>query len=264
MWGYVAILPLISALDWLGLLLGLLLWWVTKGEPILPSMAEPTDAHPSDHQTIAYISDTGAFQLKPVFITMSAIMAVTLNLSFLAERWLRHNGRLAPNTSRVQKGLSFASIVFAMIGGAGIILLSIFDTYRHPRLHDVFLVLFIGGYIISAICLCAGYQRLGIHYRNHRILRISFWIKLFFILVELVLAVCFVSFSFTRRYNQAAIFEWIVAFVFTLWVLSFVLDLLPAVQTEKHVPQGIKEREQELEMGRGAGPSRLSKFISRN
>jgi hypothetical protein len=46
-----------------------------------------------------------------------------------------------------------------------------------------------GGYIISAIFICWEYQRLGIHYRQHRILRISFWIKLFFILFEVALAI---------------------------------------------------------------------------
>ncbi len=41
-----------------------------------------------------------------------------------------------------------------------------------------------GGYIISAIFICAEYQRLGIHFRNKRMLRISFWVKLTFIIVE--------------------------------------------------------------------------------
>lgn len=40
------------------------------------------------------------------------------------------------------------------------------------------------GYIISAIFICAEYQRLGIHFREHRVLRASFWLKLAFILVE--------------------------------------------------------------------------------
>ena len=40
------------------------------------------------------------------------------------------------------------------------------------------------GYILAAIFLCAEYQRLGIHFRNRRILRISFWAKLAFIILE--------------------------------------------------------------------------------
>lgn len=45
------------------------------------------------------------------------------------------------------------------------------------------------GYVVSAIFICAEYQRLGIKYREHRVLRASFWIKLFFIFVEIILAV---------------------------------------------------------------------------
>lgn len=275
MWGYAAIFPVISALVWLSMLLGLLLTWVVDGSPILPSM--------NDGQTIAYISDTGAFALKPLFISMSSIMVVTLNSSFIVERYLRHNGRLVANTSRAQKNLSIGSIVFSTLGGAGIILLSIFDTYRHNTLHNIFLLCFIVGYVVSAILVCAEYQRLGIHYREHRILRISFWVKLFFILVEIVFAVAFVSCSWTGNYNPAAVFEWIVAFIFTLYVLSFALDLLPAVQTARHVPQGLKNAEKNLENGGAMSgpqgghvndygmaavqqppqqPSRLSRFIS--
>lgn len=42
---------------------------------------------------------------------------------------------------------------------------------------------------MSAICITAEYQRLGIRYRAHAILRMSFWVKLFFIIVEFILAV---------------------------------------------------------------------------
>lgn len=227
------IFPLISALMWLSMLLSLLLLWITSGSPHLPSM--------SADQHIAYISDTGAFQYKPLFIAGSAVTTVFLDIGFFAERWLRHTGRLAKNTSWTQKILSMLSLVFAVLGALGLILLSIFDTYHHPHAHDVFLGVFIIGYIISAIFLCAEYQRLGIHYRQHRVLAVSFWIKLFFIIAEVILAIIFISFSATSKWNLAAIFEWIVALVYTFYVLSFVVDLLPSVRTSRHVPQGHKD-----------------------
>jgi len=226
---------------WLGMLLGMLCYWASSGEPHYPSM----DAD----QTIAYISDVGAFRLKPLFIAGSAIMVVTLDLSFLAERWLRHNGKLAPNTSKFQKNLSILSIIFAIAGAAGLILLSIFDTYHHSRVHDGCLLIFIGGYILSAVCICTEYQRLGIHYRHHRILRISFWVKLTFICVEVVLAIAFASTMFGSHQNAAAVLEWAIAFIFTFYILSFVLDLLPSVQNSRHVPQGVQEAEKRLEQG---------------
>lgn len=116
----------------------------------------------SDGQTIAYISDVGAAKLKPLFIAASAVTTIFLDLSFLAARYLRHNGRLIPNVSIGEKVLDLLSIFFAIVGTAGLILLSIFDTRRHPKLHDIFLLLFIAGYLISAIFVCWEYQRLGI------------------------------------------------------------------------------------------------------
>jgi hypothetical protein len=46
-----------------------------------------------------------------------------------------------------------------------------------------------GGYVISAVFICAEYQRLGVMYRDMRILRISFWMKLIFIIIEVALAI---------------------------------------------------------------------------
>lgn len=90
----------------------------------------------------SYISDIGAQQLKPLFIAGSVVTVVLLDLALVAERWLRHLGRLAPNTSWVQKLLSFVSILASIAGALGLILLSIFDTYRHPHLHIRFLAVF--------------------------------------------------------------------------------------------------------------------------
>lgn len=228
------------------MLLAMLIRWEVVGHPHYPSM-DPS-------QTIAYISDVGAYGLKPLFIAGNSITTAFLVLSFVAERWLRHTGRLARNTHTSQKILSGFSIVFGIAGAAGLILLAIFDTYHHHRLHDGFLLLFVAGYVISAIFLCAEYQRLGIHYRNHRILRISFWVKLTFILVELAFAIVFACTNFTHVSNVAAVFEWIVAFTFTFYILSFLLDLLPSVQTRHHRPQGWKNEPMDVGMSEAARP----------
>jgi small-conductance mechanosensitive channel len=222
------------------MLLGMLLSWIIHDDRRrLPSM--------NDGQTIAYISDVGAFRLKPLFIAGSCVTTVFLDLSFLAERWLRHNGRLVPNGSVFQKVLAVLSLLFAIVGTAGLILLSIFDTYHHDKAHDIFLLLFIGGYLLSAVFICWEYQRLGIGNREHRILGISFWIKLVFILVELCLAIVFASTSFTDNYNVAAVFEWVVAFIFTLYVFSFVIDLWPAIRTKHHTARFVKPTASDME-----------------
>jgi len=48
---------------------------------------------------------------------------------------------------------------------------------------------FSAGYVVSAIFICIEYQRLGMRYRQHHILRMSFWVKLAFIIVEVGLAI---------------------------------------------------------------------------
>lgn len=225
MWGVSYwVFPVISGLCWLGMLMGLLISWTSTGKTHYPWM--------DVNQNIAYISDIGAGNLKPLFIAGSAVTTVFLDLSFLSERWLRHRGRLAANTTRTEKVLAGLSIVFALIGTCGLILLSIFDTAHYPRVHDVMLLLFIAGYVISAIFICWEYQRLGIHFREHKVLRASFWIKLFFILIEVCLAIAFATCNFRDAYNAAAILEWAIAFIFTFYVFSFFIDLLPAVHTK--------------------------------
>ncbi|KAK3906558.1 putative frag1 dram sfk1 family protein [Staphylotrichum tortipilum] len=219
------ITPIVAGVVWLTTLLALLLYWIVSQDRVhYRSM--------SAAQTIAYISDVGASNLKPLFITGCVLTTVFLDLSFAADRWLRHRGRLVPNTSRGQKVLGGLTIAFAVLGTAGLILLSIFDTARHPSLHNLFLLLFIVGYVLSAIFSCWEYQRLGVRYREHRVLRLSFWVKLAFVLIEVVLAVAFAACMATSHYNPAAVLEWTIAFIFSAYIFSFVIDLYPAATTK--------------------------------
>jgi hypothetical protein len=114
------------------MILGLLIHWATTGKPHYPSM--------DPNASIAYISDVGAQSLKPLFIAGSVVTTIFLDASFISERYLRHSGSLVPNTSAFQKTMSGLSMAFAVIGTAGLILLSIF----------------------SAVFICVEYQRLGI------------------------------------------------------------------------------------------------------
>jgi hypothetical protein len=147
--------PVLSGLMWLGTLLGLLLHWILDTKRTHYSSM-------GDTQYIAYISDVGASDMKPLFIVGCCITTIFLDLSFATDRWLRHKGRLVPNTSVGEKVLSGLTIVFAIVGTVGLTFLSGFDTAHYPRLHDIFLLLFIAGYLLSAIFICWEYQRLGI------------------------------------------------------------------------------------------------------
>ena len=87
-------------------------------------------------QRVPYISDIGATNWgKPLFIAGSATAIAVFTLTFLAERWLRHKGRLAKNYYISEKILSAFAAIFAVVGAVGLILLTIFDTLRHPHVH---------------------------------------------------------------------------------------------------------------------------------
>jgi hypothetical protein len=180
---------------------------------------------------------------------MCSVTVVTFDLAFIFERWLRHSGKLHRNTSVWQKVYSGCSIVAAIAGAAGLILLSIFDNVNHNRLHNIFLAVFIIGYIVSAIFICWEYQRLGIHYREHSILAYSFWIKLAFILIEICLCIVFGVSQKTHHPDVAAVFEWIIAFVYTFYVLSFFIDFLPALRSKHH-----QSHQTEMQVAEEGGP----------
>ncbi|KAK4561079.1 hypothetical protein LTR86_005034 [Recurvomyces mirabilis] len=199
--------------------------WLAQGSPHY--------AWQGAEQSITYISDIGASKFGyPLFIAGSAVTVVVFDIAFISERWLRHKGRLAHNYNKTEKILSVFAIIFAIIGAAGLIFLTIFNTKKYPTVHDTMLVVFIAGYIISAIFICAEYQRLGIHFRQHRILRISFWIKLTFIFIELALAIAFGVLQYQQHYNKSAILEWIISLIYICYVWSFIIDFLPAVHTK--------------------------------
>ncbi|KAG0651286.1 Suppressor of four kinase 1 [Hyphodiscus hymeniophilus] len=235
------IVPIFSGFVWLGMLLGMLLWWTVKEGSRHLTPEGPT-------QNIAYISDIGAHQLQPLFIAAGSTSVVTFTLTFIVERWLRHRGRLVRNDSKGQKILSICSIIAAFVGMIGLIILTCLNDVSHHKAHDACLVIFIGGYIVSAIFICAEYQRLGMHHREHRHLRMSFWIKLAFIFLELGLAIAFGVLRDREKYNPAAVVEWVIAFVYTFYVWSFFIDFIPAVIYKDGFGNKYESRETEVEM----------------
>ncbi|KLO07849.1 hypothetical protein SCHPADRAFT_806345, partial [Schizopora paradoxa] len=214
---YVA-LPLLTALTWFGTVLTLLLKWLLQHRPHYVSM--------SPGQTIAYISDVAADVLKPLFVAGCAVTAVGFVLMLGVERWARHEGRLLPNTRTSEKVLSALAIVFGVLGGVGLILLSIFDTKRHMKLHRGFLLLFVAGVAFSAICsVCEFYLLQPPSSRATRRTLSLFLLKASFTVVLIILAIAFGSLLVTgRNQNAAAILEWTIAFGFTLYLLTFYFD----------------------------------------
>jgi hypothetical protein len=55
---------------------------------------------------------------------------------------------------RREKVFNALAVLGSVVGGAGLILLSIFDTKRHMQLHRGFLLMFMVGVALSAIFTC--------------------------------------------------------------------------------------------------------------
>lgn len=73
---------------------------------------------------------------------MGVVTVVSFDVVFIAERWLRHRGTLAVNTSWFQKWLSILATITAIIGAIGLILLTCLNNVSFDTAHDICLVIF--------------------------------------------------------------------------------------------------------------------------
>ncbi|TRM70351.1 Frag1/DRAM/Sfk1 [Schizophyllum amplum] len=221
-WYYVWF-PLAAAFAWFATLWALLITWLASGRP----------HYVSQDGNIAYISDVGADILKPLFIVGCCFTGIGFVLSLVAERWLRHSGRLVPNMRKREKVFSILAILGSVIGGAGLILLSIFDTKRHTTLHRLFLLIFIVGVALSAIFTIVEFRWLAKDLPYLRKIKMSYMIKSVLATVLIVLAI---AFGITLYYynDVGAILEWTISFLYTFYLLTFFFDL----RASRHVRKG--------------------------
>ena len=68
---------------WFATLLAMLVTWLAMGRP----------RYPTQDGSVAYISDIGASNLKPLFVVGCAITGFGFFLCLVSERYLRHTGR---------------------------------------------------------------------------------------------------------------------------------------------------------------------------
>lgn len=84
----------------------------------------------------------GPYRLRHLFITGSAIAVILFDIALVIEFWHRWRGRLARYASAGQKAFAGIAILFAFVGASGLILLAVFDTARYPRMHIIYLGVF--------------------------------------------------------------------------------------------------------------------------
>jgi len=233
-------MPLICAGVWFCTLWAMMITWLAQGQPAYASF--------NRGQTIAYISDIGANVLKPLFVTGCAITAVGFVFSLA---FMRRNHALG---SRLENTMDWLALASGSFGALSLILLAVFDTQRHPSLHRLFLLLFILGVVFSAIFTTVEYWRLGKTYIEHPILRKSYWIKTGIITIEVVLSVAFGTTMAVHKANVAAVLEWLIAFLFTFYVLSFFYDLRPKARTKEEIQREAKGEMRRISFDQGSNP----------
>ncbi|KAJ3500924.1 hypothetical protein NMY22_g19099 [Coprinellus aureogranulatus] len=212
-WSYVWI-PLATAFVWFGMLWAMLITWLAQGRP----------RYASQDGKIAYISDVGADMLKPLFVAGSSVTAAGFVLCLIVERYLRHSGRLMPHMRTRERVFSTLAVLGAIAGGAGLILLSVFDTLRYTSRHRGFLLLFMAGVALSAIFTIVEYRWIKKDFVYARELKIAYRAKAIIALTLILLAI---AFGFTLYYatDAGAVLEWTIAMSFTFYLLTFFYDL---------------------------------------
>ncbi|KAF7773333.1 hypothetical protein Agabi119p4_5500 [Agaricus bisporus var. burnettii] len=221
-WLYVWV-PLFGAIVWFGMLWAMLIVWLALGKP----------QYVTQEGSIAYISDIGASSLKPLFIAGCSITAACFFFSLILERFFRHTGRLVGYVRRRERILSIFAIIGSFIGGLGLILLSIFDTGRFTSAHRAFLLVFIVGVALSAIFTILEFYFLSRDFAELRELRFAYIMKAVIALTLICLAIAF-GITLYRDKDAGAVLEWLIAFGFTLYLLTFFYDL----RLSKGIPDG--------------------------
>ncbi|KAF7960954.1 hypothetical protein EAE96_000625 [Botrytis aclada] len=197
-------------------------------QPPYPSMS-------SQFHSVPYISDIGATkEMQPIFVVGCVLTTFLLAGCFVAERALRHKGRLVRNTDTTERVVACLSIASAAIGSMGLIFLSIFDVFRYKTIHNIMVGLFISGYVISAFLQFWERYRMGCKYRDtHANLMVSAYTKLAFITLEGVLGLAYWYVIIAKNWDAGAAIEWAVAYVFCFYILSYLFDFLPALNTKE-------------------------------
>lgn len=226
---------------WFSMLWAMLIVYLAQGRPRYPSQ---------DTGTLAFISDIGASALKPLFITGTSITSTFFFLSLLS---MRRNQALHKRKDRV---LDLCALFLGLVGSASLILLSVFDTARHSKLHRLFLLLFMLGIVLSALFTTLEYRSLGKSFTTHPVLKYSYAGKAVLLVVEGGLSIGFAVCLGTHKPTAGAALEWVIAFIFTLYVLTFFFDLRPKARTksvlakEKALSEGMSEARAEGETRR--------------
>lgn len=230
------LIPLVALVVWWGMLIALLSAWSLQGHPIYWFMN-------GEFQNPVYISDVGATNLQPVFIACTGFQLIFFVGTLVMEYVLRTRQKLQPYVSLKQPKFAIVSIICALIGELGILMVSIFKTNKFHSVH----ISMVGVFIFFVFWACFFNflnsfifgnfpQRLHpnhekVIFGSHRwanLYMLSFFIKLFWLCAAVVFAVFF-GYNMKKGNNSlSAIFEWTISFWYGLLLLLWAMDLFPS------------------------------------
>ncbi|KAL4952857.1 Frag1/DRAM/Sfk1 family-domain-containing protein [Aspergillus filifer] len=253
--------PLLSGTVWFFTLTSLLLRWIIRGRKPYPGQVNSSVPFISDIASFELkpLFLVGApITAGGFFVTVVAVHVVRFEPGFALARPSRgtsddeerdEDGDEDERNSKTLHAISLVSICAAGIASLSLVLLAVMDTFRYSIAHDILLRLCfavlavqalgtavvyaddVGGFRVCSWCRCWRRQRTprggdgGIRRTSKRV-RIFETLSTLLLLLELLLATAFLSLSINdevdTNYRIAAILEWVIAYLGTVYLLLFV------------------------------------------
>ncbi|CUM65986.1 uncharacterized protein PRCAT00003640001 [Priceomyces carsonii] len=229
-------IPIIALIVWWGMLIAMLSCWSLQGQPIYAFMG-------GVHQDPVYISDVGATNLQPLFISCAGFQAIFFVGTLVMEYYLRTHRKLQPYVSRRQPKFAIASIICATIGQLGIIFVSIFNTNSFHQVH----ISMVGIFIAFCFFACVFNFVNSFYFGNYpqklspdhekvifgkqrwaNLYMVSFWLKCFWLAAAFSFAICFGTYMRDGENSRSAIFEWTISFWYGVLLVMWAIDLFPS------------------------------------
>ncbi|ODV64690.1 hypothetical protein HYPBUDRAFT_154294 [Hyphopichia burtonii NRRL Y-1933] len=230
------LVPAISLIVWWGMLIAMLTCWGAQGRPIYKFMG-------GVHQDPVYISDIGATNLQPLFIACAGFQGIFFVGTLLLEYILRRKIKLQPYVSNKQPIFAIVSIVCAVIGQLGILFTAIFNTNNFHNVHFSMVGIFIAGSFLACLFndfntfifgnfpsrLCPNHER--VFFGQHKwanLYMVSFFMKVVWLCLAVVFAVCFGALMYNDELSPSAAFEWAISFWYGFVLVMWAIDLFPS------------------------------------
>ncbi|KAI5965708.1 uncharacterized protein KGF55_001070 [Candida pseudojiufengensis] len=197
----------------------------------------------SEPQNPVFLSDIGATNLQPLFISCSGFQAIFFVGTLIMGLYLRKKHKIQPYISHHQPRLAIASIICAIIGQLAILFVSIFNTKNFNTVHLSMVGIFIA-FIFLACCCDFGVSYIfgsrgakldPIHHgtvfgksRFANLYFVSFVAKIIWLIVAIVLAACFGYYMKHGNDSLSARFEWSICFWYGFLLILWSMDLFPS------------------------------------